>query len=188
MDKRKNIIGLGIATSIILLIAGVGYYVFANVSNALNYCYRIVGFKVKNISSKSIDFALNLAFYNPSELSANIESYDLQVFVNDIKLANIRQNVAKTIKPNNITYVDIPVSIVPSEMGDNLFLKALGVISKYTSDRSGVVITISGNYTVKVGFIRFSNRPISISMSLKEIEEPSTNSDICEGFEIKNKE
>ncbi len=183
---NKKVLNIAIITSVVLVFVGIGCYVYTNIKSALNYCYKVVNFSISNINKDGISLKVRLALLNNSEISATIEGYNFGVWINDIKIATIKESIKKQISPKVINYIDIPVTINPKEFGSGLYEKVLNVLSTYLLNKDKVIVKVEGSFSANVVLWSVRDYPISISMSVKEImTNKTTESDICKNFNTK---
>lgn len=107
-------------------------------------------------------------------------SYNLDVFLNGIKVVNIKTNTNIDIIPMKAINFDAPVNFDPRikfTLND-----IVGLLANYLnpSGKSKIIFDIKGVISVKIfGFIPIKNIPIDISESLADMLATDPNASPC---------
>lgn len=151
-----------------------GIWLYKQATIAMNYCYRISKLSVNRFSSSAIDLVVTVRFLNKSKLAATITGMNLDVFLNNKKLANVTKETSIKIEKSAVSQFDIPITVDPRQKFtfSEIAILAANYLSKVGQDK--IKIRIVGNVTVSGIKI-----PLDITMSVKEMLEVDPNAPIC---------
>jgi LEA14-like dessication related protein len=131
-------------------IAGFGLYRYFKyeVSQALNYDYKIKNFKYENvdIANNKIDVSMEIDLTNKSTFELLVKSYDLQFSFKGINFANSKSNNSFIILPNTSFPLKIAGTIDLAKAKSSVLPLVKDILA-----RNSINIEITGN--VKVKFI-----------------------------------
>jgi LEA14-like dessication related protein len=182
MDLKPILFG-----GVILAAIGVGLWVYYNFKAALMYCYTLTNLSVSSVSNDEIDMSIGVMFQNNSDIDININSCNLDIYVNGILLANLNRNMDFNILPSTTQTINLPIKV----KNDNVmkgWAKVISALSYYYISPNNLKIRVNGRFSgVILGLIPLKNYPIDIEMSYAEMTSPSATDKICEGFRNKNK-
>ncbi len=167
--------GIIIIVIIISLIVVAGYFAKKQFDKVMKYCYNynIKQSKINKISSSIIDIDFALDFKNNSDLEAQIDGYNFDILLNDVKISHVSSSAPVKIKSKAFTTITIPIKVnVTSLLSKNLL--NLETAKNLISDRSKIMIGIKGVVSAGALGLKVKDMPIEISMSLTEMMAPST--------------
>lgn len=180
--KRKNISYIIFGTAI-LFIAGIGIYVWQQIKLAMNYCYKLSGFKINKLKINEFDFDLGVKIRNKSNLEAIINGYDFDIFINDKKVSHIQSAQKAFIKAKDVSKLWVNINFNPKEIFKDLSYVA-DLISYFLTAKEKIIIRVEGNISAQHSFIKIERFKIpAIEMNLKEImtDDPqSTENEVCD--------
>ena len=170
--KIGEVIGWGITAAA----AAIGIYAAVGARAMMNICYRIVKYRVTNITSKFVYMDIVVAINNPSHFNLRINDYRIDVYLNGKKIVGVGDGQRRIIKAEGASAIPIPLEID--------YWKSLGIvggqelISNLSAGRfEKIIVSLKGEISGEVAKIPV-NVPIDQSWSLAQIEkimrEPST--------------
>jgi LEA14-like dessication related protein len=164
---RKSIMAVGIVTSLAAI--GYGIYLFykRQIALALQYCYKISNIKIYHVRKDSISFELFVKIQNKSDFSLTINSYDLNIILNDRQIARIKSEKFYKITPSGISEISLAVDFDPSKVFDKDYLASL--LSYMVVDQSKIVLKIKGTLNVSMDFIRLKDFDFEYSTTMSKI-------------------
>ena len=165
MDSRKILIRGSVVLGFVAL--GFGLYKFfqGQLKAAMNFCYKISGFKVIELSKNRVAFNLDIKFLQNSNFNVLINGYTLDIFINGRKITSV-----SSATPMNVSYLNAKVDIKPSAVLDTPYL--IGLASKALMDKSNFIVKTVGTVNVSTSGISMK-APIDITMSLADILAPT---------------
>ncbi len=150
--------------------AGIGIWTLQQI------CYSVVKYEVKAWNFKSIDLAFTMMIKNPSQLSVEIDGYDIHVALNNVPVARLISNTVKTIEGEKASSLVLPVSIdLEKSFGQIKSKEIIGYFSSKNFDK--IVLSLTGKFNGKLLKI-----PISVKIDsrytladiIKQMDTPST--------------
>ena len=193
--KKENAVGIGVGIvtgkGVIIGvaepnagIAGIGFGLYRFYKNqldlAMSYCYKISGAKFNTITKKQVNLDVTVKLLNNSSFEADITGYNLDVVLNGKLVATIASNKTLTIKANGVSELGLNVDFDPSKVFNPSDL--LNLIAWAITDKENIVIRTKGTFSAKLNFIKVSDYPVDISMTLAEImapDDPNAPKQVC---------
>jgi len=114
-NKKLYIILGSIAFVLIGVAIAVYFYIQKQIDKILAYTIDFKKASPKKISLDLIDFDLWLNINNPSSLTYDIISQEYKVYINNVYLTTIKNNIKYTIKGNATTPIGINVKFDPTQ-------------------------------------------------------------------------
>lgn len=74
-------------------------------------CVKPAAFKIIDINGTFIKFELSLSIKNPSITDVELDGYDLDVFINNIKVANLLSGTKNIIQGKATSTINLPITI-----------------------------------------------------------------------------
>lgn len=171
--------------SIIALVGGIAWYVKSNVVMAMSFCYRITGFRFisdpLNVSN-GLKFEFDVKLKNWSEFKATVTSYDFDVSLNGVFLANVKNDTNTVIESNGISILKVPVTVDLKKSTNVNIKQIVKIAADFWVDKSSLAITTKGHLSGKVGVLKVNDFPLEIKMTYPEIIAPVPDDDICKNF------
>jgi LEA14-like dessication related protein len=173
-----------IFSAIIAGLAGIGYGLYRfykkQIDLALSYCYKISGAKFNTVTKNRINLDLMVKILNNSAFQADLTGYDFDVFINGKFIAKIAGSKAQSIASKGVSELGLNIDFNPDKVfnADDL----MKLITWYFTDKANVVIQVRGSFSVRLNFIKVSEYPIDVKMSLADItapEDPKKPKQIC---------
>lgn len=130
-----------------------------------DYCFNVVGYRIKRISFDRIVFELDLEVYNKSNIDVTIDSYDLSVFMNGQFVSKIYNQVGQLVRGKSRSIVTLTIDFAPRQALLTVlnFDFARSLISEQT------VVAIKGHVTVSHRGAKLRDLPVDIELPLKEM-------------------
>lgn len=180
---NKKYIPYIIFGSAFIVLAGLGIYVYRQVKLAMNYCYKMSGFRIRSLKTTNIAFDLGVRFKNNSNIDVLVNGYDLDVYINDKKVSHVKAAHKTLIKGKAISILWVNVSFDPKKIFNDLGYIA-SLISYFLTAKEKIIIKIEGNVSLQQSFIKLDKFKIpTIEMNVKDImaDDPeSKENEICE--------
>ena len=104
---------IGIAAASLLFIAGLAYWGKRQYSLLLDFCYKIYKFQILEFSKNRIAAKFFLKFKNQSDITLNIKSFDVTVYLMGIKLAVVKNASPQKIAKNGVSELSFTLSVDP---------------------------------------------------------------------------
>lgn len=157
----KKLIGtLFFGASALIIIYGVRqFFVFYHSQ------YKLVKAKINDISLRVIDLVLILQITNKSDISVKINNQFYEVFLNEVKVSEIKLDDLLHISSNNNTILNIPVKINYDRILNVVQTNVLNLLT----DKSKIRIEVRGHLSLNVGPVSMSNYPIDVKITLQDI-------------------
>lgn len=171
--KTLLLVGLGITA------IGFGVKLYKQVMVAMNYCFRISKIRINKINQDVFDVVLTIRFMNKSALEATVSRYNLDIYLNDKKIATVAQDVAYKIGKMAVSTIEVPVSV--SLKTKFTLTEVINLAANYLS-KSGqdkIKIRVAGTIDAKAYGVPVKNVDIDVTMSLKEMLEEDPNAPVC---------
>jgi LEA14-like dessication related protein len=176
--NKKLLIGTGFAAGFILLICGLYKWYMVQLDKVMQYCYKIKRYKFNTISLDKIDMTIDVLIRNKSAFDFDVYGYDMAVYINDIKIAKLKDQTNQHIVNNGLSLIKLNVNVLPKEVFKDA--KKLGeIISWSLLDKEKVKITVDGTISAGSSFLKVRDLPIKITMTLKEIMTDDPNAEVC---------
>lgn len=81
---------------VISLFGGLAWHFKVQASRLQNMCFNMAGYRIEKASTfKKIVLTMILRLKNPSDIDITVDSYDLNIFVNKRKVADLKRNFKK---------------------------------------------------------------------------------------------
>jgi len=172
--KNKKIFGY-MALAILPFPIVFGYFWFKNnIYKALDYCYKIKGIKINDISKGKISLDLFMIFKNLSNFRYKIKNIKGKLYIEKEHIVDFEIKSEYYIEPK--TQKDIVLNIVADFSGIKLDIEKINsllkIVNKYISDRNKLLFT----FDLKIEIELFKNTiyiPLVIEYTLKELTEES---------------
>jgi len=172
--KAKGII---LWTSIVALLTGASIYLYNQINLLKDYCYKISGFKINSLNKNGININLSLLLKNQSNISVMINSLNVDLFINDMKISTINNNKTLNWNKNSVSNIDIDVNVNSSDIKKLNIINLANVFSYYLlGEKEKIFIKIKGDIKAGIGNMPLPSIPIDINYSLAELlkSSPST--------------
>lgn len=169
---KKIFVRFSILVGVAALGFGIYKYYSYQLGLAMQYCYKIVNAKILSAKKDNITIQLFLKIQNKSSFALNLKGYDLNVFLNTKKIANIKSDKPEVLANNAVSDLTLMISFNPSKFFNANFIKSLLLF--FLIDKSKIVIDIQGSFQAKMNFIGI-NLPVNMSLTLEEIMASSSN-------------
>lgn len=148
----------------ILIISGVGaiaylgYRYFQKQIGLLeNYDYKIIGFKIKNLSKSNLVFDIKTRFFNKSKIEATIEKIFVKIIIEGSDVGYITENKSFLIPAQGSSDIDLQIAINPQDIAKNILGIVFGGVKK-----KDINFTMDGYANIRSGFVR-TTLPIKYS-------------------------
>lgn len=154
--KKVVIIG-----SLAILLAGGFFYYKKQIDLLYDLEYLPLGFHLQNLSGGNVSINLKLRIKSKSTISAEVTNLNLDVYVADRKLGNVREEKPLILPARGYSDIDVTVTFNPKEVGFNIadLLSNLAL----TGD---TMVKFNGYGTAKSAFLTL-NLPFTYETPLK---------------------
>jgi LEA14-like dessication related protein len=170
----------GIIVGVVVTLTAIALKVYANVKLAAEYCYRVSKVQVNRFSNSAIDIVLTVRFLNKSTLEATITGYNLDIFLNDKKLANVKQIQSIKIAKAGVSQFDVPVSIDPRQKFTLAEIATLIANYMTNAGKERIKIRAAGTISVQAYGVKLAkDKEIDLTYTLKELLETDPNAPVC---------
>ena len=147
-------------------VAGIGLYQLSQV------CYQMGGFKITAFDRKNLYMDIAIRIVNKSFLKLTVKSYDLNFYLNGVKVSNSKNEVPKEIIPEATSTLTTTISVAFKETFGAL--KSAEMIANFaTQQYDKITLSVDGVFKVKL-----LGAPLTVK--LKQTEWTWTLADILE--------
>lgn len=150
-----------------LLAGGAYLYTKDQVKKLLNYCYRLRKFRVVKITKDNFMFTFELHIKNMSDTTVNIKGYDLDLYLQGKKTANIKSEADVLWRAKQIAIIPMTVDVNPEKAFS--LPEIISLVALFGIDKSKIEVTIKGKVSAGLGLLSLRNYPVEIKYSLKEL-------------------
>jgi len=177
---KRTLIALSLFTGLSAIGYGV-YKVFIEQGKLLqSYCWKIKDVIINRFRLDEVYLTFVLLLKNQSDIDVTITDFDLDVFLNNKKVAKvINTEMDSKWKAKSVSTIKFDVKFNPKEIFSD-FNTVSRLVIDALSNKENILISIRGTVTAKHKFIKVSALPIDYSMSLASITEDSNNDDTYE--------
>ena len=172
---------MGTGGKILLAILGGGTLGFAvysalTIRNLARMDFSVSGFKVVEIDNRFIHLDIGIDVINPADLDVIIKKYNLDIFINDIWVANSQSATKKRITANQTSKLTLSISVdYKKTFGLLGSAKMLALFS--SGDVDNIYLGVKGSFSGKLmGYEIVS--PIDEKLTLREITAAATKSTV----------
>ena len=164
--------------SVLAALGLVGIYAGIGVKKLMNICYNIVKYDLK-FDIQYLTLGLTLQVKNPSFLAVDLYSYDLDVFLNNKKVASVASKKYINLMAGQFTQISIPIKVKYTDTFGIVGSKE--IFNYFISQRfDKIFVTLKGAFEGKIMKISASV-PVDYKITLKEIADiMDSPSDPCE--------
>lgn len=151
-----------------LIIAGIAGNIGRQIYLLKNMDYNVLGFVIRHITKTHLTVALTMSITNNSDITAEIDDYDIGVYINGMYIGQIKYSKPQIINANKTTNIIVQFDIPFKQklnIGDMLRLTA-----SYFGDKSKIKVKLEGQAKIKHSFFKL-NVPISYDFSLDEFDD-----------------
>lgn len=162
--KIGNIIIAGAAA---LIVSGFVYYKL-QIKKLSDIKTKPVRYRFRNFSLSNATLEVDIMVENQSNLDATIKSYDIDAYINNVKIAKIQNGINQTIHPNGNSIIMVPINFNPTSVLKELF--NIDILKGVVLDRSKVILTLKGFVSVvSSGVLNIDNFPVNYSEPLSKL-------------------
>lgn len=157
-NRTRNIVIIG---SLVTLLGGVGLYVWRQYSLLKSIKVGFGKIRFNKINQNELDVDLSLQITNPSDQSFVIDGYDLNIYLGDMVIANVKNSVAN-IKLNSMGVPSIlPIRIVaiPKQIFSR---ERLPLLVKFIGNPMGGWLRIKGTLSVRHQLVYLKDYPLDM--------------------------
>jgi LEA14-like dessication related protein len=113
-----------------------------------NYDYKIIGLKIKKLTSNEIVFDMKFRFSNKSKIEVEVSKIFLKVIVEGADIGYITENDRFVIPSNGSSDIDLQISANPQL----IFKNVLGIVLSGVK-RKDLKFTMEGYANIRSGFV-----------------------------------
>jgi LEA14-like dessication related protein len=139
----------------VAIVGGIGVIIYAIYSYykkqfklISDYDYKIIGVKIKSMTSNNIVFDTKYRFFNKSKIEAEVNKIFLKVIVEGVEIGYITENDKFFIPAQGSSDIDLQISANPQLVFKNILGIALGGFKK-----KDINFTMDGYANIRSGFI-----------------------------------
>lgn len=150
------------------ILSGISIYLWRQYSLLNSITVGIAGVKFYTLSLKNISLQLTLKLINPSNQKFIIDSYDLNIFVGDVFLANAKSAATNvTLQSDSVpSLLPINLSLNPKE---TVNINNFPILLKFISDTGGGLLRIEGKVSLRHPLLYLQDFPVDYTY----IEDPA---------------
>ena len=164
MSIGKVIGGIAFAA---ITIAGI--YIGWGVKLLVALCYEITGYKLKSIDFQYLDLEFSVRVNNPSHIEVGIEGYNIDIFINNIWVANVTAKNPQTIGAEKSSILTIPVKVDYKKVFGIVRSKA--ILSYFANNQfEKIVVSLKGKFVGSALKIPISTK-LELQQNLLQITE-----------------
>jgi len=174
-QARKYLIWGGITLAAGSIIAGLYLYYKQQVKLALQYCYKLSGIRLFRVNKNSFAFELFMKIQNKSNFTVSLNGYDLDIYLNEKKIANVKSDKKHTVLQNGVSELSFEVDFNPSKIFDKEYI--LTLISYGLTDQSKIILHVTGHLNVTMDFVKIKKMKFDYKTSMGQImnQKPDAN-------------
>jgi LEA14-like dessication related protein len=113
---------------------------------------------------------------NLSNIGFDIDSYNFDVYLNNILVSNISESIKQTLVPKGLSEISLRVSFNPTKINVGT---ALELVSALMFKKNTTTIRIKGHVSGSIAYIPFTNMPIDVTSTIEEILADDPNAQEC---------
>ena len=170
MKMKKTLTIISILTG--LSIIGTGFYLIIKEQIKLmeSYCWKVKDVLIKQFGFNNASLTVVLNLKNQSDINLEIIDYNFGIFLDDLKVADVKNTVKTVWKAKSISEIMFDINFNPSiVIKDAKKISNLAVnIFAYPQN---VMFTAKGTVTVKHSFIKVSNLPIEYKTTFADLNK-----------------
>lgn len=125
------------------------------------------GFSVVSMNLNAAEINITVTVTNPSSLDANIDSYNLAVYLNGALVSTITSDQKQYIQASGTSDIVLNVKFSPLQALGKVFTKdvIVGLLLNYSS----VVVRVAGTISLDHAGISLTDYPVDISSTIQEL-------------------
>jgi LEA14-like dessication related protein len=169
LTTKKIIIG----SLAVVALAGMYAYFHREFKKLKNACWYVAGGVINQIGFSHVSLTIFFKIHNKSDIPLEISYIDLNVYINELYVTNIKKPNKQVIGANSTSTVQLDINFNPADL-----LKAgMKNIQPLLTDNNKVIIKLKGEMTAGSGIVKINRYPIEEVMTLKEITSPKPDSE-----------
>lgn len=174
--KKIYLIGgiIVLATTII----GGYFWIKRQADLLLDFCYTISSFRFSSINTNGISFSLILNIVNQSDIDINIKGYNFNVYLNDIKLANIISSQSQIWAKRSTSPIAVNINVKWNDLSINIG-KITELVRYYITNKSKLLLKIDGKLSAEAFKISIKDYPFDMQFTIAELLSPNTEPSTC---------
>ena len=161
-------LGKILAYTLLSTLAIVGIYAGIGVKKLMSVCYNIVRYDFK-FDIQTLTMSMILQVKNPSYLGIDLYGYDLDVFLNNKKVAVLAAKKHIHLATGQFTQVNIPVKVKYTDAFGSVGSKEL-FNSFMLGQFDKIFVTLKGNFYGEILKVN-ANVPVDYKINLKQIAD-----------------
>ena len=181
-EKTKRILTIITAIAVPMGFVALGAGLFMHFKEQIrllkSYCYKIRNVVFKNVTQDKIDMSLQLAIRNQSDIDIDISKYQLDIFIDSVKIATITDSIKQKMKSKAVSNIALNVSMNPKQVFKNTN-DLIAIVNKFLFDKNNLTIGIKGTLSAGSSFLSFANLPIDMTMTFAEISKDDPTAYKC---------
>lgn len=164
---------------IVVVLIGVGFYLYKQGMALLNYCFNIdwKKTKVNKVSKDGLDMILGIDIKNNSDITINVTGYKFDILINGKKVGEVVNKDDFKWLPRSLSTLYVKIIVDFKQLISNKVLTT-DLLTKLIFDQKNVIITTKGSISVGIFGMNLKDYPIEVSSSLAEYTAPSTNTEV----------
>lgn len=144
-------------------VTGIVIYYRKQVELLQDFDYKIIGGRIEKLKEDDAVIYVKYRVFNKSKLQAIITDLNLDVLIDNTKVANIEEAKDLVVPAKGYSDIEIKIAFSPKQIGQNILNLAIGFVSKMDSN-----IRLNGYMKLKAGFIKTSV-PFYYNTTFKEL-------------------
>ena len=163
MDAKKVKTLTAISVGAVLL--GLIGHITRQIYLVKQIAYSLQGFVINDLKNNNLTASVVLRVHNKSDVTATIENYDIDAYINGINVGKIDYSKKQTIKANGDTDIIIRFN-VPLKQYFNI-TDVLNLVKYYLTDKSKINFALKGALKIKHSVFTI-NLPINNTFNLTD--------------------
>jgi len=180
MSTKRTILTVGIIAGLTAIGFGIAKIIKEQKRLLLSYCWKIKNVSIKKFTKDEIDLVLELLLRNQSDIDLDIYKWNLDVFIEGRKVANIDQpsNSGIEWKARAVSTIGLYVRFMPAKVfGSANYVVSL--IAKFFTNKNNIKIGIKGTVSAKHSIFNVENLEIDMTLTIKDILSKDQSLEKC---------
>ncbi len=155
-----------IISGVVALVGFIAYKAINQYKLLMKYCFNLGDYRLNAISRDQINFEVDLEIKNNSDLTLEMLSYNLYVYLNGIKAAVVSSDKHQSLLPNQFSTLVLNVNINPQDIKE---FQDLAVLGNILLDFKNTKIRVTGGIAAKVSGIKVQGIPVNVETTMKNM-------------------
>ena len=153
-------------------LAVVGVKLYKQFSLLADTCVKFTGYKLVSLTRDKVQFTLNFALKNLSDIALTVNGYSFDVFINNIEVSTVSSANVVQLPANGEATLSATIAFNPSNLNSTLF-------SSILLNFNQSVIRLKGTVAVKAVGISANKLPVDMSSKFTEMLPGAPSASKC---------